>query len=102
MNWNVSTTWAASLNIDGVTDWRLAGVYEMQNLHYNVLNNPSGSFTNAGPFINLPADDGHWSSTDSTPGNANDFFFEAGSINAHAANITTMMTGEIYAWAVQS
>jgi hypothetical protein len=100
MNWYDSTDWASNLNIGGVTGWRLPSISEMENLHFNVLNNPAGGFTNAGPFTNLPADDGHWSSTDSTPGNAWDFFFLDGTSNDHSGDINTKEFGELYAWAV--
>ncbi len=113
MNWYDSMAWAASLNIDGVTGWRLPGSdsctgincsnSEMGNLHYNVLQNPAGSFINAGPFINLPTNDGHWSSTDAPdPTNAYDFFFLDGTQNDHNSNTNTKEFGELYAWAVHS
>ena len=113
MNWYDSMAWAASLDINGVTGWRLpdsdscTGLNctgsEMGNLHYNVLLNPAGSFTNPGPFINLPTDDGHWSATDAPdPTNAYDFFFLDGTQNDHNGSTNTKEIGQLYAWAVRS
>jgi len=75
MNWVDANAWAASLDVDGVTGWRLpdseptcglayncAGS-EMGNLFYNVLGNTAGFLTNAGPFSNIHSGL-YWSATD--------------------------------------
>ncbi len=93
MNWDAANTWAAALDIDGVTGWRLptttqpdpscssqggAGPFssaafnctgsEMGNLWYNVLglNGDSGvvSDLDFSPFTNMTYYNGHWSSTE--------------------------------------
>ena len=75
MNWVDANAWAAGLDVDGVTGWRLADTIqpdascdlqsgdisrgfnctgsEMGNLFYNVLGTSAGSLPNTGPFSNV-------------------------------------------------
>lgn len=85
MNWSDAMTWSATLEINGIGDWRLPDTLltdtscviqgdeeipfgysctgsEMGNLFYNVLGNSAGSLTNAGPFSNIQSDS-YWSAT---------------------------------------
>jgi len=87
--WASASAWAAQLNVNGVTGWRLPETVqpdptcefasgsgwwggnctgsEMGNLYYNVLGNSAGGTAtqNSGPFSNVttPLDSNYWSST---------------------------------------
>lgn len=87
MSWDQANAWVASLDINGVTGWRLpdtlqpdascgdqsggvsSGYHctgsEMGNLFYNVLGNSVDSLTNTGPFSNvLSTHYWYWSATE--------------------------------------
>ena len=103
MTWAEANTWAASLDVVGVTGWRLpeTGVYcfyinctssEMGNMYYNVSGNSAGSLTNTGPFSNLQPYY-YWSATEYVPGYAWDFSIYGGQGYTEKFNY-------LYAWAV--
>ena len=118
MNWADANTWAASLNVDGITGWRLpdtlqpdascdtqtGGSYgfgctgsEMGNLFYNSLGNTAGSLSNAGPFSNVQSG-WYWSATAAAPfpGDAWWFSMAQGYQGSYSEGSTN------YAWAVHS
>ena len=88
MNWDDAIAWAESLDVNDVTGWRLPNAIqpdatcdtqtelspgligssgfnctgsEMGNLFYNVLDNSSGSLSNAGPFTDIQSR--YWTGT---------------------------------------
>ena len=93
MVWADANNWAATLNVAGVTGWRLpdtlqpdascdnqntAGIgfgsncsgSEMGNLFYNVLGNTAGSLSNTGPFSNVQTNGlNYWSATENPTNN---------------------------------
>ena len=114
MNWATASTWAAGLNIDGVTGWRLPSSLnsdgsglcigsgctdsEMGNLYYNVLGNTAGGpLTNTSPFSNVQSNN-YWSSTENAPNPSSAWFFDF-SIGTQTGN---SKNGNGYGWAVQS
>jgi len=83
MTWHTANSWAAGLNTNGITGWRLpvtgassslpgdpcydsegfnCAESEMGHMYYKVLGNTAGSLTNTGPFSNLQSS-GYWSAT---------------------------------------
>jgi len=85
-----ANTWAAQLDVAGVTGWRLSESLqpdsscdiqsgygssgynctgsEMGNLYYNVLGNAAGSLSSTGPFSNVVYDQSfYWTSTTHLP-----------------------------------
>ncbi len=62
--YNDFVTWATTLDVDGITGWRLPVINELHHLYYDELGNTLGSFTNKGPFDSL--DQGFYSSTVAT------------------------------------
>jgi hypothetical protein len=85
MNWIDANNWAASLDVAGVTGWRLPDTLqpddscdssnswsynctgsEMGNLYYNVLGNTAGTISNTGPFSNVHMGP-YWSATEYEP-----------------------------------
>jgi hypothetical protein len=111
MTWVEANTWAANLDISGVTGWRLpttlnpdnscenpAGSYgwtctgsEMGNLFANVL----GSDLTNGPFINIQTVPSYWSATEYSDIYAWSFQFGNG-----RQNNNTTKTHDRFAWAV--
>ncbi len=86
-SWANTNSWAAGLDVAGVTGWRVADTLvldsgcdnftsgestgynctgsEMGNLFYNVLGNTAGSLTNVGPFSNIMP--WYWTATEPEP-----------------------------------
>lgn len=75
MTWDDANTWVATLNIAGITGWRLPTSdtcygynctdSEMGNLYYNVLGNDHQTYyQNYGPFINATILFEYWSGTE--------------------------------------
>ncbi|MDX2507827.1 MAG: DUF1566 domain-containing protein [Gammaproteobacteria bacterium] len=119
MNWSDANTWAAGLDVAGVTGWRLpdtllpdascdyntiSSTYgtnctgsEMGNLFYNVLGNTVGSLTNTGPFSNVQSS--HYLSATGYTGNAlYVWFFDM----SNGGQGLTHRSNNHYAWAVHS
>jgi len=115
ITWAAANTWASSLNISGLTGWRLPiadltcngnGGFglnctnsEMGHLYYTVLGNAAGGpLTNTGPFANLSTGGSWWSGTPSVqfPGFIAGFQFYRGYQNVMDQN------GLGGAWAVRS
>ena len=117
MNWDDAMGWVASLNVDGVTGWRLYednGPYcspydctdsEMGNMFYNVLGGVAGSSitdvhnANYDLFSNIMTDAYYWSATEFVPDPTNDawhFHMISGSQDPYHKYI------EMHVWAVQS
>jgi len=119
LSWSEATTWAANLDVDGVSGWRLPSTLdpdptcvslsatssincngsEMGNLFYNVLGN-AGNYIGAvtmAPFSNAQAG-WYWSSTEYADGYNEAWLFNmyAGEQNHTSKNLA------VYAWAVQS
>ena len=93
MNWDAANTWAGSLNIDGVTGWRLPGgpmewenirTSEMGNLYYNVLGGVFGRYlefwhnANYDLFSNVDPGSSYWSGVEFDSGHAWTFSFFSG------------------------
>ena len=115
MSWTNANSWAASLNINGVTGWRLPSTdttcpigpncttSEMGNLFYNVLGGTAGSpigtthNSNYAMFSNVQ-DFAYWSSTPVTAPSPNAWFFNFVNGNQNNAPKTNVN----YAWAVYS
>ena len=118
MNWQAAKDWAAALDIDGVTGWRLPMAHnsdvpscsgynctgsEMGNMFYNVLGGVAGSSittthnSNYDLFSNVQSDD-YWSSTEYAPNSAFawDFGFGDGLQNLRGKGYNG------YAWAVRA
>ena len=119
LDYDGANAWAAGLDIDGVTGWRLpttlqpdascsfqgtvsAGVNctgsEMGNLYYNVLGNAAGGpLTSTGPFSNVQSTH-YWSATEYAlvPTNGWYFGFDDGN------QLTAGKAFAYGAWAVQS
>lgn len=114
MGWAEANTWATSLEVAGVTDWRLptttaelnAGCLgfncsdsEMGNLFYNVLGNTAGYLSNSGPFSNFTRDV-YWSATEH-PLDPNNFAWRFNMFsNGYQGNLNKVFGG--YALAVHS
>jgi len=121
MSWSEANNWASSLNVGGVDGWRLSTALnpdancsdafseytygysctgsEMGNLHYNVLGNAEGSFSNSGPFSNINltiGDDIYWSATELDADFAYGFVFTEGWLDVDEKAY------ELRAWAVHS
>jgi len=113
MNWDQANAWAGSLNIDGVTGWRLPGgpmlgfgtnqtASEMGNLFYNVLGGTEwttiGTTHNANYnlFKNVQSND-YWSGVEFDSGGAWYFLFFYGYQNA-----SYLKDGNLFGWAVRS
>lgn len=120
MSWTDANTWAAGLNVGGVTGWRLPDTLqpdtgctdvtsggetygfnctgsEMGNLFYNSLGNTAGSLSNAGPFSNVQSG-WYWTATASTSfsGDAWWFSMDQGYQGSWSQGSTN------HAWAVHS
>lgn len=119
MTWAKANTWATSLEVAGITGWRLphtisdddncsiSGIHgdsgynctgsEMPNLFYNVLGNTSGTLSNTDPFSNIKTTI-YWSSLYTyEPSRA--WVTDMGSGTTYATN---KMIHEGFAWAVQT
>ena len=124
MTWSAANDWAASLNVEGVTGWRLAdtlqpdascdsqdasGSYgynctgsEMGNLFYNVLGGSAGASitivhnANYDLFSNVQAD-AYWTATEWVLLESNAWMFVMGSGYQHPFNDKDVL---YYAWAV--
>ncbi len=122
MNWIDANAWAGSLNISGISGWRLPdtlqpdascsiqGTFssgtnctgsEMGNLFYNVLGNTSATLiNNTGPFSNVKTGF-YWSATDrglSAPKQA--FVFDMNGDGGAQTDINKL--SNVSAWAVYS
>jgi len=125
MSWSAANDWAASLNVEGVTGWRLAdtlqldascdiqdasGSYgynctgsEMGNLFYNVLGGSAGISisivhnANYDLFSNIQDDDSYWTATEWELIESNAWMFNMGSGTQHPFNKKDVL---YYAWAV--
>jgi len=115
MNWVDANAWAAGLDVDGVTGWRLPSSLnsdgtgpcglayncsdsEMGNLYYNVLGNPAfGPLTNTGPFSNVQSFI-YWSSSEYAPNPSFAWYFSMS--NGRQGSLSKV--NGFYAWAVQS
>ena len=118
MTWQSANDWAASLDVEGVTGWRLAdtvqpdascslqsgtnswGYYctgsEMGNLFYTALGNSAGTLSNTGPFSNVQSSL-YWSATEVTP------LVLAWTFNlSEGIQDSRREDTGLYAWAVQS
>ena len=114
--WCDANAWAAGVDVDGVTGWRLPSSLnsdntgpcgpayncsdsEMGNLYYNVLGNVSGSggFTNTGPFSNVQSFI-YWSSSEYAPNPSFAWYFSMS--NGRQGSLSKV--NGFYAWAVQS
>jgi hypothetical protein len=110
MSWQNANAWAASLDINGVTGWRLptadasCGSYnciisEMGKLFYNVFDGvaqtPIGNNANFALFNNVQPYT-YWSATESSDTRAYTFWFETGYQSNHNK------FNERYAWAVHT
>ena len=111
MNWVQANAWAGSLNIDGVTGWRLPGgtmvagstqtASEMGNFFYNVLGGTAGTtirtthnanynlFKNVQPVL-------YWSGVEFDSSNAWVFYFNGGS------QFDFTKDDDLFGWAVRS
>lgn len=114
MSWADATTWAAGLEVAGITGWRLptttaelnAGCLgfncsgsEMGNLFYNVLGSTAGYSGNSGPFSNFTLDV-YWSATE-YPLDINNFAWRFNMFSGgFQGNLNKVFGG--YAMAVQS
>ncbi|NOX08045.1 MAG: DUF1566 domain-containing protein [Gammaproteobacteria bacterium] len=120
MTWFNATDWVASLDVAGVTGWRLPvtvqpdascsvqnstfGDYgqgciggELGNIFYNVLGDTAGSLSNVGPFSNIQSGSPYWSTESvSIPSYAWYFSMDNGSQDA------TGKYAKYSGWAVQS
>ncbi len=112
MPWVQANAWAGSLNIDGVTGWRLPGgtmvagstqtASEMGNLFFNVLGGTAGSSITAthnddyNLFKNVQSSRGYYSGVESSASNAWVFYFYSSFQNAVTKSL------DRYAWAVRS
>ena len=120
MNWADANNWAASLDVAGVTGWRLADQpdancggdswgynctgSEMGNLFYNVLGGNAGysiSTThnaNYDLFSNVQSNGGYWSATEFAPDTLLAWLFTM----SNGYHYYDGKTANYYAWAVQS
>lgn len=62
MTWGEAMCWAARLNIDGITGWRLPTGSDAGSEMYRLFHEQSITALNPGPFANLRAE-GYWSDT---------------------------------------
>ncbi len=111
MSWGEANAWAGSLNIDGVTGWRLPGgtmafgfnqtSSEMGNLFYNVLGGTARSSitathnANYNIFKNVQSN-GYWSGVEFNSSFAWYFNFYIGS------QYTSLKYNDLFGWAVRS
>ena len=111
LNWVQANAWAGSLNIDGVTGWRLPGgtmaygtnqtASEMGNLFYNVLGGTANTDiatthnANYNLFKNVQSNL-YWSGVEFVSGRAWDFTFSIGYQNYYTKG------GNLFGWAVRS
>jgi Protein of unknown function (DUF1566) len=125
MNWADANAWAAGLDVNGVTGWRLPDTLqpdstcsinsggnssgynctgsEMGNLFYNVLGGTAGQSittshnSNYGLFSNVQSGT-YWSATEFAPNSGIAWYFAFGNGNQGIS----YNTDNFYAWAVQS
>ncbi len=111
MNWVQANAWAGSLNIDGVTGWRLPNwpmaevgynqtASEMGNLFYNVLGGTAETSittthnANYNLFKNVQSN--YWSGVEFYSSYAGSFYFNYGYLNLN------LKTNNFFGWAVRS
>lgn len=119
IDWWDANAWAASLDVAGVTGWRLPDTLqpdtscervssggnayvgynctgsEMGNLFYNVLGNTAGSLTNTGPFSNMQLS-WYWSATETDFSTFSAWAFNMGDGDQDYLGRATFL----YTWAV--
>lgn len=112
VSWAVASDWAATLNVYGVSGWRLpatvdapssagfpppAGSSELAHMYLVTLGNGSLGLTNTGPFSNLQSYV-YWSGTEHEPGRQQVWTF---STSLGLQTLSPKNVG-LYAWAVHS